>query len=238
MKFLVIAVNYNNTIEIRDFLRKLKSTHPVLDTIVIDDGSTDDSQYIIKEEGFKSINHEQNQGIGAAIRTGINYFFQEALDCTAVAIMSCNGKMDPADLKDLTKPILEGQADYVQGNRYLDSSAIDLPLFRRIAAPLFSIFGSLFLSRNFNDLSCGFRVYTKEFLSHPDIDINQSWLNRYELEYYLHYKACTLGFRIVEVPVRITYSHLHFTRRSKIKPLIGWWSMIRPFILLSTGLKR
>lgn len=238
MKILVIAVNYNNTVEIRDFLRKLKSTHPVLDTIVIDDGSTDDSQKIIREEGFKSINHELNQGIGAAIRSGINYFFQDAKEYSAVAIMSCNGKMDPADLTAVTKPILEGQADYVQGNRYLGRSTIDLPLFRRIAAPAFSYFGSLFLGHHFNDLSCGFRVYTKEFLAHSEIDINQSWLNRYELEYYLHYKACVLGFRIVEVPVHITYSHLQFARRTKIKPLIGWWSMIRPFILLSTGLKK
>jgi len=57
------------------------------------------------------------------------------------------------------------------------------------------------------------------------------------MEYYIHYWACHLGLRILEVPVTIPYTHLSKSRRSKIVPFIGWWSMIRPFFLLSLGLK-
>ena len=52
MKILVIVVNYNNSHEIDGFLLKLVKLHPLNDTIIVDDGSTDDSPLIAKNLGF------------------------------------------------------------------------------------------------------------------------------------------------------------------------------------------
>ncbi|MGN6391442.1 MAG: hypothetical protein ACTHM9_04205, partial [Gemmatimonadales bacterium] len=97
---------------------------------------------------------------------------------------------------------------------------------------------SVVLGRRFTDITCGFRAYRLWIVRDPRVNLRQSWLNRYELELYIHYYACRLGARIVEVPVTIDYSHLAPGRKSKMRPLVSWWSILRPFLLLGTGLKR
>jgi len=147
--------------------------------------------------------------------------------------------MRPAEIGRVAGPVERGEADYVQGSRFLAEGASEsLTPFRRIAIPAFSITTSVLFHRRFTDITCGFRAYTLDWLERPEINLNQEWLERYELEYYIHYWAVRSGIRIVEVPVTIDYSHLEAGRKSKIKPLTGWWSMIRPFVFLFTGLKK
>jgi dolichol-phosphate mannosyltransferase len=71
----------------------------------------------------------------------------------------------------------------------------------------------------------------------PAIDIDQVWLGRYEMEYYIHYKVLKLGYRLVEAPVSMVYP-AERKNYSKIKPFVGWWSMIRPWIFLILKLRK
>ena len=87
------------------------------------------------------------------------------------------------------------------------------------------------------DITCGFRAYRLNIFDHPDINIEQDWLGRYEMEYYIHYKVATLGFRMTEAPVAMVYPAVK-TNYSKIKPFVGWWSMIRPWVFLILRLKK
>ena len=52
--------------------------------------------------------------------------------------------------------------------------------------------------------------------------------DKYEAELYIHYYACRLGLRVIEVPVTIDYSRLAADRKSKMRPFSGWWSLARP----------
>ena len=67
------------------------------------------------------------------------------------------------------------------------------------------------------------------------MDIDQEWLDGYELEYYLHYKAITEGFKIKEVPVTKIYPT---KKTSKIRPFIDWLHIVKPVILLKLRLKK
>ena len=87
------------------------------------------------------------------------------------------------------------------------------------------------------DVTCGFRAYSLALFQNPEIDIWQSWLDRYELEYYLHYKVIKLGYGVKEVPVSMVYP-TDGRPYSKIKPFSGWWSMVRPLVLLSLNIRR
>jgi glycosyltransferase involved in cell wall biosynthesis len=237
MKGLVVVVNYNQEQEIAAFLDRLLAVRDKEDVVVIDDGSTDRSPEIAEARGVAVERASENRGIGDAIRRGIYRARDSGRDY--VVIMSSNGKMRPEELPVVEAPILAGTADYVQGNRYLkEGSSIDLTPFRRATIPVFSVFASTMLGRRFTDITCGFRAYTVKFAMDPRMDLSQSWLDRYEMEYYLHFFACRLDYRIVEVPVTIVYSHLDRKRLSKIKPLTGWWSMSRPFVLLATGIRK
>lgn len=237
MRGLVVVVNYNQAPEIGNFLPLLAEKWPKEQTVVIDDGSTDDSPSIADKLGFVVSRTDRNRGVGSAIRRGIHHAKDNGYDY--VVIMSSNGKMKPAELSVVTGPVERGEADYVQGSRFFArGGSIGLSRFRRVAIPAFSILSSGVLGRSFSDITCGFRAYTVAFATDPRMDIDQEWLDRYELEYYLHYYAVKLGYRIVEVPVTIDYSHLETGRKSKIRPLVDWWSMVRPFVLLASRMRR
>ena len=136
-------------------------------------------------------------------------------------------------------PVAAGEADYTTGSRFVaGGGSPGLPLFRRLSIPVVSLALSLGIGRRFTDITCGFRAYTLDILDRSGANLDQDWLNRYELEYYIHYQVSQLrDARIQEVPVTIDYAHLDKGRTSKIKPFVGWWSMIRPVLLLRLGLR-
>ena len=70
----------------------------------------------------------------------------------------------------------------------------------------------------------------------PRIRIDQSWLDRYELEYYLQWKAITLGYRVVEVGVSKTYPQ-GGGNYSKIRRVRDWWSIVKPTLVLWLGVR-
>lgn len=235
-KGLLIVANYNQMAEIGSVLERCEKHFPKHNTLVVDDGSTDGSCEYAQEQGFRVIRHERNMGIGAGIRTGID--FAMANGYSWVLISSSNGKIRPEDFKTVYSPLIEGEADYVTGSRFArGGSSPGLTPFRRFAIPIFSLATYPFLGKRFSDITCGFRAYSLDLFKNTKCNIHQEWLNRYELEYYIHYWACRLGVRIKEVPVMIPYTHLAKGRKSKIRPFVGWWSMIRPFVYLRLGLR-
>lgn len=237
MKGLLVVVNYDQELEIARFLSHLKNNTNGLEVVVVDDGSTDRSPEIADELGYRLIRHRANLGVGAAIRTGIG-FARSSGRFDFVVIMSSNGKMRVEDLQSVIAPINDGTADYVQGSRFMKGgSVLQLSTFRRAAIPLYSVLSSVMLRRSFTDITCGFRAYRLFLFDDDRVDLDQQWLDQYEAELYIHYHACRAGLRMVEVPVTIDYSHLEPGRASKIRAGAGWWSLFRPFFLLTLGLK-
>lgn len=236
MKLLTIVVNYNQVHEIKSALTGLLAHVAVENVVVVDDGSTDGSPEIAQAMGFPMLRHEFNRGIGAAIRSGIFYAKENGFQ--AVVIFSSNGKMSSTQMRRVCGPVLAGTADYVQGSRFAkNGESLKLPLLRWFLIRLFSLVSTAILRRRFTDITCGYRAYRIDWLFEGDVHLGQHWLDRYEMEYYIHYKACRQGLRIQEVPVTIRYSHLSTDRRSKIRLSRSAWSIIRPMVLLPLGIK-
>lgn len=236
-KNLVIIVNFNQKVEIANYLQEVLRNFPKEHLVVVDDGSTDGSKEIAKNLGLHVIAHPTNLGIGAAIRSGLQYAMAQNFD--GVLISSSNGKMVPAQFPRILAELDKGEFPYLQGSRFMkEGISEELPLFRRLMIPLLSVLWSVLLGRKMTDITCGLRAYKVDLLRHPKIKLDQTWLNRYELEYYLHIKFLRdLNVPMKEVPVVIKYSHLQPKRKSKIKPFSGWWSMARPFVFLFLRLK-
>jgi glycosyltransferase involved in cell wall biosynthesis len=205
--------------------------------LIIDDGSTDDTAAILaRHPRFVHIRHASNRGAGAAIRAAYRYALEKDFD--VVTLFAMNGKDDPLEARRVLAPILADEADYVQGSRFLrGGSSENLPLHRRVSIHAFTVAFSALAKRRFSDCTNGFRAYRTSFLRDPRVDWEQEWIgDRYELEYYIHFQAAYLGYRLVEVPVSKNYPKDN-QPYSKIRG-IDWFRMLRPMVYLRLGLRR
>ena len=202
---------------------------------VVDDGSTDDGPRLAAAAGARVLAHGARRGAGAAIRTGL--FAARDAGCDAVVVMAGNGKDDPVEIPNVLAPLDEG-FDYVQGSRFLSGgSHRNLPANRLVLIKLYTLLFRLLTGFPATDVTNGFRAYRVGLLGDPRIDLAQDWLDGYELEYYLHYKVITLGYRIREVPVSKNYVPGK-ADYSKMRPVIDWWRGIRPVLFLALRIRR
>lgn len=180
------------------------------------------------------IENPKRMGIGYAIRQGLLYCKNNGYE--VVVIMAGNGKDDPKEIPRLLKK-LEENYDYVQGSRFLEGGRYDnLPLQRRIFNRLWPLIWTILTGVKQTEVTNGFRAYRLKILDDPNVNINQEWLNGYALEYYIHYKALTLGYRYTEVPVSKIYPKKG--KYTRINPLKDWHQIILPLFLLKLKIKK
>jgi len=223
----------------RDKLERLvpKIRSGIVDAwLPVDDGSTDGGADLLRAAGIEPLRNAARSGIGACLKRVVKEGRARGFD--VLVVMAGNDKDDPAEIPRLLAPLRADRADYVQGSRFLPGGASPrLPLFRRLAIPLLSALFRLYTGKASTDLTNGFRAYRLSLFDDPRINIDQDWLDDYEFEYYVHWKAFTLGYRVLEVPVTKSYPVDPKAQYSKVQPLVGWWRMLRPFVLLFLRLK-
>lgn len=207
------------------------------DVIVVDDGSTDGSIEDAEQRGFKVLRNARNDGIGAAMRRAIRYARQHDYD--VIVMCAGNDKDRPDQIPRLLAPIRNGQCKIVQGSRYMPQGRSGrMPFYRTIATRFVHPWLMTLAARQrFTDSTNGFRAIALSLFDDSRIDIEQSWLSRYELEPYLLYKAVRLGHGVREAPVSKIYPHkkLGYT---KMRSFTGWWSIVRPVFLLGLGMRK
>jgi dolichol-phosphate mannosyltransferase len=206
------------------------------DVLIVDDGSTDGSLDGVEQRGFKVIHNTQNEGLGASIKKAFRYALDHNYDC--IVIMAGNGKDDPSEIERLLRPILNDGCDFVQGSRFLKGGAYgNMPFYRLLATRfihpwVFSTVSGTLVTESTN----GFRAFKTSILRDQRIDWEQSWLDMYELEQYVHFKVVRLGYKRVEIPVSKIYPK--GPGYTKVKVISGWWSMLKPLVYLAIGIKQ
>jgi glycosyltransferase involved in cell wall biosynthesis len=108
---------------------------------VVDDASRDrtaERVKLIDDPRVLLIEHERNQGVGAAILTGYQRALTERIDVTCV--MAADNQMDPAELESLVRPVAAGDVDYAKANRLTSGQAWELiPKTRYLGNALLSL---------------------------------------------------------------------------------------------------
>ncbi len=205
--------------------------------LVVDDGSTDRSAAVAREQGARVHSMGRVAGVGAAIRKGFELAREDGFDL--VVVMAGNNKDSPEEIPRLLDPIVEERADFVQGSRFLKSDADfgPMPLYRKIATRIHPLLFSLVARRRVTESTNGFRALRSSLLSDPALDLDQPWLDEYELEPYLYIRAIRLGYRTAEVPVSKIYPP-RVQGQTKMKPISGWWSMLKPLVYLGLGIRK
>jgi dolichol-phosphate mannosyltransferase len=238
MKTLIVVPVYNEEHRIAGVLDGLEAyqRQTGVGVIVVDDGSTDGTAAVCRRYPFVYHRHERNQGIGASIRDGIKYGRANGFD--VVSIVSGNGKTRVEDVETFLRPIREEGYDFTKASRYLPGGGhVNLPLFRLVTTKLVSLAISVLVWRRLTDVTALVGAYKLSIFDDPRIDLDQPWLDTYELEYYILFKVIKNGYRWKEVPFTVMYPATK-KNYSKIRPFTGWWKMLRPWVFLSVGLKR
>ena len=227
-----ILPHFNEGPAAADLVRRMPAA--VSATFVVDDGSTDGGAELAEAAGGTVIRLGRNRGVGAAIRAGLDA--ARAAGCTVAVVMAASGKDRPEEIPQLLAALDAGH-DYVQGSRFMPGGeSRNLPLVRGALIHGFTFVFRVLTGFAGTDVTNGFRAYRLALLDDRRIRLHQQWLDRYELEYYLHWKAITLRYRVCEVPVSKTYP-ARARNYSKIRPVVDWWHMVRPVILLALHLR-
>jgi dolichol-phosphate mannosyltransferase len=238
-KIIVVLPAYNEVGKIGNTVRKVLNDPPqgiVTTCLVVDDGSTDDSVKEAESNGAVVLRQQKNQGVGSAIRAGIRYAIANGFEI--VIVMAGDDQDIPAEIPVVIEPIVKSDFDFVQGSRRIGGRrTVNMPLFRRITTRIYSIAFRLCTGFPCTDGTNGFRAFKTSLFTNPAINLDQAWLNTYELEPYLFYQSVKLGYRVCEVPVT-KYYHKEMLSYSKMVPFKDWWNILKPLFYLRLGLRK
>lgn len=199
-KILVIIPAYNEEQNIKNTIEKLKNLKPIkqyeLDYVVINDGSTDNTLNICKENNYNVITLINNLGIGGAVQTGYKYAYYNDYD---IAIQfDGDGQHDENYIKDLVFEIENGY-NMVIGSRFIKRlSKFRSSNSRQFGIKILSLFINLFGKYKIYDPTSGFRAVDRRGI--------ELFSNNYPIEYPEPSSSVDLlknNFTIKEIPVEM-----------------------------------
>ena len=164
--------------------------------IVVDDGSSDRTAEVARKAGAEVIIHEVNTGKGGALKTG----FAVAEGADIIVTMDSDGQHNPADIPKLVAPILKGEADMVNGSRYLNGLGRNTPIYRRIGQTILDRFTNLNSGLKITDSQSGFRAFAASTK-----DIFRFSAQGMAIESEMLADAGKSGLRITEIEIGVRY---------------------------------
>ncbi len=247
MHLIVLIPAYNEAGTIAGVLDAIPQSFPgieVVDVLVVDDGSADQTAAIAETAGAIVVSHVHNRGVGRAFTTGL----EKALELGADIMVNidADGQFSPSEIPLLIDPILAGEADFVVGDRFSDEGVKPqkpqhMSKIKFWGNKAMSRFISMLTGQRFQDVSCGFRAYSREAM----LQLNLAGQFTYTQETFID--LADKGLTIKNVPVAVKYfpdresrvaDNLlkYFVRTSKIifrayrdyKPLrfFGWLGLV------------
>jgi len=209
-KLSVVIPVYNESATLTALLNRVEAVElpfPI-EIILIDDASIDGSREIIEtmsKPHIKKIFHANNQGKGAALRSG----FKEATG-DIVIIQDADLEYDPQEYQKLLQPILDNKADVVYGSRFVGSGPHRVLYFwHSIGNKFLTVLSNMLTNLNLTDIESCYKVFRKEILD--QITIKE---NRFGFEPEVTAKISRLNCRIYEVG--ISYSGRTYEEGKKI----------------------
>ena len=199
-KILLIIPAYNEEDNIlktyNSILEYNKKNELKYDVIVINDGSTDDTEKVLNENKIPHIKLIHNLGIGGAVQTGYKYAYQNYYD---IAVQfDGDGQHDVNYVKDIITPILNDKSDFTIGSRYIDSksSKFKSTKARQMGIKIISKTIKFVTGKKVFDTTSGFRAVNKKII--------KSFSMSYPLEYPEPITTTELlkqGYKLKEIPV-------------------------------------
>jgi glycosyltransferase involved in cell wall biosynthesis len=200
IKLVIIIPAYNEEEHIEQTIRSLPRAIPgvsMVEILVIDDGSRDETANKAAAAGAIVVKHLRNKGLGRALATGIKEALARRADM--VVNIDADGQFDPTEIAKLIESLNSGSADFASGNRFLNGRPAHMPLIKYWGNKAMTALINYLTKEKFHDVSCGFRAYSREAL------LNLNLFGRFT---YTQESFIDLAFKrinIAEVPVSVKY---------------------------------
>jgi glycosyltransferase involved in cell wall biosynthesis len=170
--------------------------------LVVDDGSTDGtSDLLAQRTDVEVLNHEQNRGYGAALRSA--FYFAQRRGYDALVTIDCDGQHQPKLIPEFVAATAD--ADIVSGSRYLkqfEGDTLPPEQRRRINVQVTHEINER-LGLHLTDAFCGFKAYRTSALA--KLHVTETG---YAMPLQVWVQAAKAGLNVVELPVPLIYLDL------------------------------
>jgi glycosyltransferase involved in cell wall biosynthesis len=231
LRVAVVIPAFNEELKVA---RTVRDVPPWVDHVLVVDDASRDRTVVeaarTRRRGLEVLRHPRNRGVGAAIATGYRRALALAVD--AAAVMAGDGQMDAHDLPSLLAPLVDGQADYVKGNRFAHDDVwrvmpparlvgnVALSLLTKVTSGCWHVF----------DSQCGYTAASARALAVIDA---AGMFPRYGYPNDLLARLNHAGLRVRDVPVRAIYG-------DQWRSGIRWSTVVYPmsFVLARSWIRR
>jgi len=200
VKAIIVIPAYNESKVIYQVIKslpkKLKNIKS-FNLVLINDGSTDSTVEEANKSGIKIISHIKNRGLGAAIKTGLEYAKIKKSDITVT--FDGDGQHDSKDIQKLINPIIKKDADLVIGSRFIKSQK--LPTDRLVINKIANFITTILFGVKSTDSQSGLRAFSKKALNL--IEINS---DRMEFSSEILMESRKNNLKMVEIPIKAIYT--------------------------------
>jgi glycosyltransferase involved in cell wall biosynthesis len=166
----VVVPAYNESTTLRRIVEKLLPVPNLLEIIIVDDASADDTPAIVAQlcdeyDMIRGVRHERNLGKTAALRTGFAMTIGDI-----VIVQDADLEYDPSEIQEVIRPILEGFADVVYGSRFMVKRAARvLYFYHYLANKALTFLSNALTNLNITDVETCYKAFKGEIIRNMNI---------------------------------------------------------------------
>jgi len=226
---IVIIPTYNEKENIERMIRKVFSLPHDFHVLIIDDGSPDGTQNIVKQlqpEFAEQLFLEERagkQGLGTAYIHGFKWSIARGYDY--IFEMDADFSHNPDDLMKLRQACVDG-ADSAIGSRYINGvNVVNWPMSRVLMSYFASVYVRFITRINIQDFTAGFMCYKRKVLE--TVNLDKIKFVGYAFQIEMKYTTVKHGFKLVEVPIIFTDRTLGTSKMSTSIFREAFWGVIQ-----------
>lgn len=187
----IIIPAYNEEKTLEETLKALKELPPLMDILVVDDGSWDRTGDIAREQGVELITLDKNYGKGRALKEGIVH-----LQNPIIVFLDADVGETAKEITKLVEPLLEDRAEVTIGSIAYTPGKGGLGLVKGLSRHAFKSLTGIECA----SLLSGQRAFKSHGLDHSFFDYR-----RYGIEFGMTVDLVQSNLRILEVPIDIRH---------------------------------